>query len=395
MRTLLVVLAIASPCLAQPAPGDWIVGDYQGGIYTVHPATGVLGTIAPRNEPYGWCLRLAPDNRDLLRAHHQHVLRVSPTGVQTTISFLSGLRRGLALHQDGGAVVAEQVTSSTASLVHVNLGSGALTTLTVLNDVSQIYDIVVDGDTGDWVVATRFVWGSFILRVRQNGSVTTLATLPTGDLEFEPATGSFLIAGSPVLRMARNGAITTVNELLAGVGVVHADRHGADFVLTGAVSSTPFVARMAPNGVVTTMHMLWAASLLQPSDIEIYGSHEVSGAGRFRAGEAYNLSFAFPGSPGAQYVAALSLRLRPGFALPDGRIVHLAADPLFFLSLGGIPGITTGFAGTLDPSGRASGAITLPAGFPVGVRIFVSAFAVNPARPSGLDTANSWGMTSQ
>jgi hypothetical protein len=93
-------------------------------------------------------------------------------------------------------------------------------------------------------------------------------------------------------------------------------------------------------------------------------------------------------------VAALSLGLRPGIGLSDGRTVHLAVDPLLLLSLGGLPGITTGFAGVLDAAGRAAGTITLPPGFPPGVRIFVSAVAVNPALSLGLDTGSSVGFTS-
>jgi hypothetical protein len=95
-------------------------------------------------------------------------------------------------------------------------------------------------------------------------------------------------------------------------------------------------------------------------------------------------------------VAALSTGLRPGFALGDGtgRTVHLdVTSPLFPISIGGLPGVTTGFTGVLDASGQATGSILIPAGFPAGVRLFVSAVALHPGLPSGLDTANSWGVT--
>jgi hypothetical protein len=63
-------------------------------------------------------------------------------------------------------------------------------------------------------------------------------------------------------------------------------------------------------------------------------------------------------------------------------------------SIRGLPGITTGFAGVLDGQGCATGTITLPVGFPAGVRFFVSAVAVGPGAPGGLDTGNTLGLTS-
>ena len=70
-----------------------------------------------------------------------------------------------------------------------------------------------------------------------------------------------------------------------------------------------------------------------------------------------------------------------------------SADPpdvLFLASLGGIPGVTKGFLGTLDENGRAEGFILLPADFPTGVRLFISAVAF-PA--GGIETANTLGAT--
>jgi hypothetical protein len=130
--------------------------------------------------------------------------------------------------------------------------------------------------------------------------------------------------------------------------------------------------------------------------VEFYGSRKVSGSGAATPGSSYTIRFAFPSSPGAAYLAVMSTGLRPGLPLPDssGRVINLDfTSPLFGLSLGGIPGITTGFTGTLSPSGTASGTIAIPPGFPSGLRLFVSAVAVNGAFPSGLETANTWAFT--
>jgi hypothetical protein len=105
------------------------------------------------------------------------------------------------------------------------------------------------------------------------------------------------------------------------------------------------------------------------------------------------VQFSFPHLPGAFYLAMMSLALRPGIALPGGLVLNLAPDALLLASIGGIPGITTGFAGALDGSGRATGSITLPPGFPPGIRIFVSAVA-SQTFPTNLDPANPIGLTS-
>jgi hypothetical protein len=55
--------------------------------------------------------------------------------------------------------------------------------------------------------------------------------------------------------------------------------------------------------------------------------------------------------------------------------------------------VNTGFSGTLSPLGTATGTIAIPNGVPPGIRIFTSAVAVNVGFPSGLDTANTWGFT--
>jgi hypothetical protein len=64
-------------------------------------------------------------------------------------------------------------------------------------------------------------------------------------------------------------------------------------------------------------------------------------------------------------------------------------SPLFLATLGGLPGITTGFAGALDAAGRAAATVLIPPGLPPDLRFFVSGVAVNPAAPSGLDVGNT------
>lgn len=53
----------------------------------------------------------------------------------------------------------------------------------------------------------------------------------------------------------------------------------------------------------------------------------------------------------------------------------------------------TGFAGTLDATGRASGSVLILPGLPVGTRLFATGVALNPAHPLGLDVAPTWGFS--
>lgn len=151
------------------------------------------------------------------------------------------------------------------------------------------------------------------------------------------------------------------------------------------------VLLMTPAGVVLTTRAYAGGHNI--SGVDLYGSRRVPGSGPVMGGAPYTVDFSFPGLPGASYTAAMSLAQRPGIALPDGRVINLAIDLLLLISIGGIPGITTGFAGALDAQARATGTITLPTGFPAGIRFFVSAVALNPGPPGGLETANTLGLT--
>ena len=76
-----------------------------------------------------------------------------------------------------------------------------------------------------------------------------------------------------------------------------------------------------------------------------------------------------PGSAGRPYVLALALSKSPSIPLsllqpPDPRVIELAPDGLFFLSLAPVP-IFRGFTGKLDANGYFRGSITWP---PLGLK---------------------------
>jgi hypothetical protein len=72
------------------------------------------------------------------------------------------------------------------------------------------------------------------------------------------------------------------------------------------------------------------------------------------------LSVDLPAKAGHIYVLGAAGSSQPGVSLGGGRVLPLALDPLFFLSLGSVTGVFQNFAGFLDGSGRAAAAIDVP-----------------------------------
>lgn len=81
----------------------------------------------------------------------------------------------------------------------------------------------------------------------------------------------------------------------------------------------------------------------------------------------------------------MSTELRPGLALPDGRMINLdVTSPLFLGSL---------FSGNLDGGGFATASIPIPPQVPAGTRVFASAAEFVASAPGCLVTANTWAFS--
>jgi hypothetical protein len=303
--------------------------------------------------------------------------------VQTTLAVPGPTPDMLALDQDGTFVVARG-----DALLRVDPGTGATATLVAL---PGLRGVDIDQDTGNYLTGTM----TTLLRVDRSTLAITTITAPLTDvrcLAFEPRTGATLVGQlSWLSRVTRAGVVSTVGPPVAASEAVRVDGETGN-ILGGTGNQ---VSLLTPSGALVTTRVVLTAFMVTTC-VEFYGSRKVSGSGAATPGSSYTIRFAFPSSPGAAYLAVMSTGLRPGLPLPDssGRVINLDfTSPLFGLSLGGIPGITTGFTGTLSPSGTASGTIAIPPGFPSGLRLFVSAVAVNGAFPSGLETANTWAFT--
>lgn len=94
---------------------------------------------------------------------------------------------------------------------------------------------------------------------------------------------------------------------------------------------------------------------------------------------------------GRSYVMAASLG-NSGVSLPGGRILPLAPDTLFFLTVtfGGLPPYLTGFVGVLNAQGSANATAVIPtAPAFVGVTLHFAYVVIDPAGPGGFGTISN------
>jgi hypothetical protein len=371
-----------------------------GYLLTMGPLGGGVNTLVSLPSPgFGDCMAVAGNNTDVLGGLSQDVaapippspiVSVTPAGAVTTLAVAPAATRGLAPDQDGTYLAAVTDGASLGLLQRLDPALGSLTTL-ISFGTPLPSGVGLDGDNGDYLVTRSDAPpGGSLLRVDR--ATLAVSTIATGlgrltSVAFEPATGTFVVTrldAPGCLRVTRTGVVSTIR--LAPYDAVVVDEIYGSLVLAGG----SLVEQVRPSGSVLISQSLPGLDL---KAAEIPGRRRVSGSGPFTAGQTYTVQFSFPHLPGAFYLAMMSLALRPGIALPGGLVLNLAPDALLLASIGGIPGITTGFAGALDGSGRATGSITLPPGFPPGIRIFVSAVA-SQTFPTNLDPANPIGLTS-
>ncbi len=408
-----VFVALAIVGAAQPQPGDWIISDYpgnyngNGGIYRMNPVTGATTLIAAGGgiTYFFNAVCMAANNRDLMGVRADDYLSIAgslqtltPTGGLLSSAGVVATPAALDLDQNGTWIVATGTSSSTHYLRRVNPTTGLVSAIAAWSS-GFLNACCVDGDTGHYIMGSHTYGGGsgHLVRVNRLTGATTLIASGLGNVSgvaFEPQTGAYLVsrqAAPGLVRVTPNGSQSAVASALIGTNAncLRVNEENGDVLVVNGAT----VKRIRTTGVLLSQFTLPS---LTPSGIEIYGSRKVSGTGTATANSVYTVRFAFPASPNAMYVAALSTGMRPGLPLNDGsnRVINVNVnDPVFQLSLGGVPGFTTGFTGVLDAQGNATGTITIPAGTPAGIRLFVTAAAVNGAMPSGLDTANTWGFT--
>jgi len=395
-------LTIAVPGLAQPRPGDYVLG-YRGSnssrwdLAYLDRSTGKLTSLTWSNEKTA-IVTMARDNRDLRSVSYQYpgyLLNTTPAGVRSTVLKLPGhtildMAVAMELDQDGNYLIAQLP-------LHVFLAIGsALQTITTTSLADIVRGVTIDQDTGDYILATTsstMTIGNLLRINRFDRRRTTLASGSVNvlgwEVHFEPRTGGFVVhCSNGLCRVDRSGRPTSVVSTQNIRAFSIDPETGHLHCLVGY----SLVTEYSPQGkAIRTFNSggNWDC-------IELYGSREICGRGTAHPGSTYTLDLSFPAAgAGKTYVAALSLSgLRPGISLADGRRINIVPDALFFQTLkGDIPGVTQGISGRLGAGGAATVILTLPRGIPPGVRIRATAVALDGASPLGLDTANTWSFS--
>lgn len=385
------VALLASSAAAQPQPGDLIIGDIGSfaNVAYIRKATNTIHTLVPSVAPDFYnAVQVAENNTDLIAqtSNVPNLLRITPTGTITTVAAFGsfGSPNGIDLGQDGAYVV-----SSSLNQVRKVAPGGAITTF-IASTSATLNGLAYDQETGDLMLG---IFSAGLL-VRHDGVTgAALNTLATGlasvsGVDQSPSTGNFTIStftlpyGRTISRTGTTVATFSGSGFAQGVKVD--DQTGNIYLANGNGT----VSEHTPGG--TTVKTYGPFSGYNFTNIDVYGSRVVSGVGSAQPGSPYTVNFNFPGQGNSTYVAALSFTQRPGIPLSLSQTVNLTPDGLFFASLAGA--FVTGFQGTLNSAGNATGTILIPSFVPVGVTFFCSCVAV---AGSSIISGNTLGITTR
>jgi hypothetical protein len=225
------------------------------------------------------------------------------------------------------------------------------------------------------------------------------ATRPNLQSPFGPAT--------PVMELSNAGAdrdpsISFDGLTMVSIASVSSSSRTSDlFVARRTNPSAPFSTPVVIAELQSTMFTL--APTLSYNGNEMYfsrlftsGSYEhmytkfegLTAVGYATPTQSRSLAYRDSGAPFQVYVGALSLGTSPGIALGT-RTIPLNPDVLFLNSIGGIPGVATGFAGALDANGQAGGAITMPFPQLLGLHLFAGFLTIDLNAPFGVRTISN------
>jgi len=330
---------------------------------------------------------MAPNNVDFLVFHsttQDDLLLVTPGGTGQTIANLGSVYTptGIDLDQDGTILV-------TATDNHVRrVTPGGVVTTIISLPVSQFdrtNDIARDHDTGNYVVGVWRIGHLYEIDAVQGAIKRTISTTIGSfyGIDTEPRTGNYVMVtySTPEVRVLdRSGAVIRSWSFPHLTSVKVDDQTGHYFC-----AGFGHVVEFAPDGTKVNHYGPYASYSF--NSVDKYGSQQVTGSGSARPGSTYRVSFKFLGMGGAFYQAALSGAQRPGISF-GYRMLNLNPDPLFHASLNGV--FVQGFSGFLDPFGAAGGTIAIPAYVPRGTTFFCSALAV---LPTWIQLGNTIGIT--
>jgi len=314
-----------------------------------------------------------------------NVYRFYQTGAVATVSTNTPSGgAGIGLDQDGSAMV---VNYSNYKFYRV-IGNPASEWMTLSSSYGRPNAICRDGNTGDWIVGTVSGIGTGrLVRInRQTKSVYTLSSTigAVYGVDWIPQTGEFVVACMRGTRqyvswVTSSGSLR-YSFLLSYVNCVTVNQKtGQVFAATsqGRVNEYTYGGKYIRYRSYGTSYLF--------TGIDVWGDQNVS-VSASTSRKTVQVYLKFARSPGMPYVVALSFAPRPGLPLTTNTWLNLNPDALFFLTLGGkLPYFTHRFAGKLSSSGYSGAYFVMPYS---GARVYVSAAAINPAFPAGIDIGN-------
>lgn len=390
---------------AQPKFGDWVIGDsftQNGSLFYLDPsktAPAPLTTLVKAGKQGRVnSVSMHPNNRDLLVGFSalKRLAVVDPSGVVVTLGPIPAFAVGHVKAEDGSVLVV-----SGGNIHRVDLTTKAVTSFNKGTLPPLLTDITIDRRTGDIVAVGYKALVAIDAKTGVNKRTITTAVPSPYRIAHDPVSDDFFVTEGPRSawnRVSRAGNVAWTKLSIGAGGLKTIEQKG--LILQGSFNQVAVMNKQ--GGVVGKMvHAYPRTTSYKFDSVEVYGSSHLNGAGSLKAGSTYSLNVSFPQVAGGRYQVVGSLAGHtPGLKLPNGDIVSLVPDALFFwmLKSGSVAGLFDNFAGTLSIYGRPSGAapaVKIPSGLPSGLRLYLQAFVVNPSLPGGIGLSNTWAFTTR
>jgi len=318
----------------------------------------------------------------------------------TTLKGGAGSIRWGCVDENGGVAW----VTSTGDLYRADDEAGTNTTL--INSGGPGYNTMAwEGSSGVYFVGPYTSSSTVVSRfIARDGTV--VRSIPfissiTG-ADWTPWNGDLLVSryGSQdwVIRVDQLGAITSLGQGVTAIASTNsvevAEQPNESFFCTEIGADPKGIYMMIPGGAVQTLS-LTNLNLFRPADGCFAQDRAVWGLDTWRVGRTGNLNINF-GWPqaGDYYQVALSFSHTPGVSLGNIGELHLTPDPIFYLSVAGVPGLFSNFAGRLSRSGTARASVTVPGISALqGTRMFAGAITYDTTGIT--QVSNCWGTTIQ
>ena len=391
LLTLLVAVAIvaaAGSSSAQPKQGDLVMCELGftagGGLFYKTWPSGAVGTFGPKLTMA--TVKVKHGNSYVLASGGSsgNIYRFDKNGVQFTLTTLTTRCDAIGVDQEYDAHILADYGGN--QLWRLS-GSSATMWATLPTTYGPCNALCRDGNTGDWIVGTFNGTSSRLLRVsRTTKSVSAWTTLTTGiyGVDWIPQTGEFVVAMSGRVSFVRsNGSIRSTTSVASAVFNSVTVDHKTGRVFAG--TNNGYVYEWTHTGSYVRRVLVRSGANI--SGIDIWDDQNLSIALYGSGSSTYaRAQLKFADSPSRSYYVALSTAPYPGINLGASGWVNLKPDSLFFVTVGGgLPYFTSGFSGILGSTGTAYARWGMPY---TPVRVYVTAVAVNPAKPGGIDMGN-------